>query len=639
MDYTQQGRPIAVQTPLGEDKLLLRSFTGHEEMSRLFRFHLDMLSLAPDIKPKDIVGKNITVKVILSDQSTERYFNGFVSRFVQLPAEGTLYRYQAEMVPWLWFLTCATDCRIFQEKSIPEIVEQVFKDFGFSDFEVSLRGTHNKWEYCVQYRETAFNFVSRLMEQEGIFYHFRHEKDKHMLVLADHKSIHKLCPYQSSFRMEPSEGRGFSATEDSINYWERRYGFRPGKWAMTDYNFKTPSTSLLSEVESVIALDGMQKFQIFDFPGEYHTRGDGDQLVKLRMEEEEVGYDVVHGAGGGRTFSPGCKFTLKHHDQKDQQGDYVLTSVTHSGDVGGYFGGALESEASYRNTFTCIPASVQYRPARVTPKPLVQGTQTAVVTGPPGEEIYPDKYGRVKVQFHWDRYGKKDEKTSCWIRISTPWAGKNWGGIAIPRIGQEVVVDFIEGDPDCPLITGRVYNAEQMPPYDLPGSKVVMGYKSRSTPGGVGYNEMICDDTKGKERINIHAQYDMSTTVEHDETLTVHNNRTTTVDVDHSETVGNNQTVDIGVNQTESVGSNRSISIGANDSLDVGANRDTTIGANHTVSVMGKEDITVAGSQTITVSGPISITSMASISLTVGGSNITIAPAVITLTSPMIKLN
>jgi type VI secretion system secreted protein VgrG len=332
--------------------------------------------------------------------------------------------------------------------------------------------------------------------------------------------------------------------EDTVFSWRVDQEIRPGKYALTDYNFKTPSNSLLVEVSSKIKQGGNDKFEVFDFPGEYDTRDEGEAYVGARMEEEELPHATATGESNCRSFVPGFRFDLSESDRDDQNGTYVLTSVTHTAFEAGSF--SETGETSYNNFFSCIRVAVPFRPPRTTPRPLVQGSQTAVVVGPKGDEIFTDKFGRVKVRFHWDRDTKRPpEEKSCWIRVSHPWAGKGWGSVSIPRIGQEVIVDFLEGDPDQPIITGRVYNAEQMPPYGLPAGGVVSGLKSNSTKGGGGYNEMSMDDTKGKEKITIHAQYDMGTTVEHDDSQTVHNNRTIAVDGTHTETIKKDTTITV----------------------------------------------------------------------------------------------
>jgi type VI secretion system secreted protein VgrG len=661
---TQEERILGIETPLGPNALILRSFTGTESVSRPFHFELDLVSENGNLSHSEIIGRQVSFRVRRFDD-TSRFFHGYVTRFVQMPGELRLARYQASVDPWLWFLTRTSDCKIFQNKTIPEIVQQVFRDFGFRNYEIQTVRDYPRWEYCVQYRETAFNFISRLLEQEGIFYFFRHEERRHVLVIGDDPSAHKpwakpaTAPYQQVF------GPGMVMDENVILSWQVQHDLRPGKYAVTDYNFEAPSNSLLATVETNTPEVGNTAYEIFDFPAQVSTFSESERVAKLRMEEEETPHTVAYEESSCRDFSAGFRFDLVEHPRKDQNGRYLITSVTHSAHTGAIF---PETDATlqpprYSNAFTCIPFEVPFRPPRVTPKPVVQGAQTAVVVGPDGEEIHTDKYGRVKVQFFWDRYGKKNEESSCWIRVSHPWAGKGWGAVAIPRIGQEVVIGFLEGDPDQPLIVGRVYNAEQMPPYGLPGGGVISGVKSNSTKGGGGYNELSFDDTKGTEKITIHGQYDMNTVVEHDQTSTIHNNRTDTIDVDDSETVGNNQTLSVGVNQNITIGSNQSTgigsnqttNIGANKTLTVGANREATIGSNDTLnvgassttsvalnaskSVGSNQELTVGANYVVTAGAKISLTAGASISLTVGASNITISPTGVYISAPLVKLN
>jgi type VI secretion system secreted protein VgrG len=595
MAYTQTNRRIAITTPLGKDTLLLRGFTGVEAISQLFHFDLDLLSENDSINFHDIVGKNVTLR-IFDAEGEERYWNGFISRFSQGPQSRKLTSYRAQMTPWLWFLTRTSDCRIFQNKKAPDIIQKIFNDLGFQDFELRLYGSYAARDYCVQYRETDFNFVSRLMEEEGIYYYFQHKDGKHTLVLADDPAALDSCPGQPTARYD---FRGGSIVyEDVVTEWKHEEEFRPGAWAQTDYNFETPSTSL------AVTVNGKNHYEIYEFPGEYPVRPEGDKLARIRLQEQTVPGVVIQGGSGCRHFSSGFKFTLKDHYRSDQNQSYLLTAVRHMATQGGDYeaGSGDDGEFSYRNSFECIPFSTPFRPPRVTPEPFVQGCQTAVVVGPKGEEIYTDKHGRVKVQFHWDREGKKDENSSCWIRVSHPWAGQGWGMIAIPRIGQEVIVDFLEGDPDRPVIVGRVYNAERMPPFGMPAGAVVSGIKSNSTKGGGGYNEISLNDTKGTELINIHAQYDQQKKVEHDERVNVGNNRTESVGVDESITIGNNRTEKVGVNETITIGSNRTEKVGANETIGIGANRTETVGANETISIGGNRTETVSKNETITVS-------------------------------------
>ena len=610
MPHTQENRLIGLETPLGKDILLLRGFSGQEGISRLSNFDLDLLSHDPDIKFEDIIGKRVTLRVTLGSEK-KRYFNGFISRFMQTGSDRGLANYRATMVPWTWFLTRTSDCRIFQKKTIPDIIRQIFKDLGFTDYKLQLQGTFEPRDYCVQYRETDFNFVSRLMEQYGLLYFFEHEKDKHTLVIANDPTAHQPCPEQKDAKWDP-QGSGALA-EDVITSFQWEQILRPGKYAVTDYNFETPSTSLDAEMKSTIEVGGNSKLEIYDYPGEYAKKNQGDAIAKLRMEEEEAQYFVVTGTSSCRAFTSGYRFDLKDYVRKDMNQAYLLTSLHHVATVGGTYTTTTvgKDESAYTNSFTCIPHKVPFRPPQVTPKPIIQGVQTAVVVGKAGEEIWTDNYGRVKVQFHWDREGKYDENSSCWTRVSQNWAGKQWGAMFLPRIGQEVIVEFIEGDPDRPIITGRVYNAEQMPPYLLPGEQTKSTIKSNSSKGGAGSNELRFEDKKGGEEIYLHGQKDWNIVIEndksqsvgHDESLSVGNNRTKTVKVDQSEDVGSNKKIHVGATHTETIDSDKTM----------------TIGGNHTETISGNETITVktASAHTIILARALSVG--AGYQVTVGG--------------------
>ena len=577
MPYTQQNRLISLETPLGEDVLLLQSFTGSEGISRLFRFQLDLLSEKNSIAFDSIIGQKVTLRVNLFDGS-DRYFNGYVSRFAQSGSDARFTHYQMEVVPWLWFLTRNADCRIFQNKTIPQIIQQVFQDRGFTDFNLSLTGSYEQREYCVQYRETDFNFVCRLMEQYGIFYFFKHSQGQHTLVLADNSSAYNPCPNQSiaHYSMAPNE----LDSEDVITGWHIEQELRTGKYSLTDYNFETPSTSLLSSEPTVVEVGGNSKYEFYDYPGDHLTQSQGSGVAKLRMQEEEASHLIISGSSQCRAFTTGFKFDLEDHYRDDMNGSYVLTEVQHVASTGGTYN--LDDSAAaehYSNHFTCIKADIPFRPPRITPKPFVQGPQTALVVGAKGEEIYVDQYGRIKVQFYWDRLGKKNENSSCWIRVSQPWAGGSWGGVWIPRMGQEVIVSFLEGDPDRPIVTGRVYNAEQMPPYSLPDHKTVSTFMSRSTKGGgsANFNEIRFEDKKGQEQIFINAERDKDERVE----------------VDSREFIGSNRHLAVGANQTEKIGANKHLQIAANHVETIGADMSLTVGANLFESIAKDQHLTI----------------------------------------------
>src|SRR5260370_26699281 len=513
---------LAIDTPLdgAKKKFFLRSFSGIEEISRPFEYQLDLLSPDASVKFDDIIGKNVTVTINAADGTPARIFNGFISRFTQLAGDKQGAHYLALMVPWLWFLTRTADCLILPDMNVPGIVRDVIQRHGFGTFlDVQLDSSKfRKWDYSVQYRETAAHFIMRLMEQEGIFFFFTHDKGIHKMVMADTPSAHKACPNQSKFRFAPVIGSGNLAAEDTVLSWQFAQEMRTGKYSLSDFNFETPSTSLLVSAASKINQGGNTRFETYDYPGEYDTRDEGEFYVHRRIEEEEAPHTIVNGVSRGRTFIAGFRITLTYSDRQEQDGTYLLTSVTHSAFEGAGISDPGGSGSSYTNNFTCIPIAVQFRPVRSTPRPLMQGSQTAIVVGPKGEEIFTDKFGRVKVQFHWDREGQHEENPTCFIRFSQPWAGTNWGAIFLPRIGQDVIVDFLEGDPDQPIITGRVYNADNMPPCKLPDHQTRSGIITRSTPNGSSstFNSIIFEDKKGSELLRVHAELNKTETVEAD---------------------------------------------------------------------------------------------------------------------------
>ncbi len=545
-------------TGLFGEEAILTSLTGREELSRPFDFVLTIASPLENIKPEDVIGQPIAVRINREDDEP-RYVHGYINSFaagnmVDSNSELTVFRmYRVRIVPWLWFMSRAARCFVYlpekAEKTLQNVLDEIVKrvkSYGHINPDLDASGAKvlasRSLEHCVQYRETDFNFLSRTLEKYGIYYYFKFESNKHTMVLSD----------QLDYPNAPEAEVKYSLTndtkeEDRITSWEHAYEFVTGKWEQTDYDFINPSTDLkvTATKHGAISLPNNSDYEYYDYPGEYVKRNDGESEAVARLEAEEARFNTVNGTSECKTFSPGYCFKLiEHLNCKSEKGkEYLITSVSHSASQPGPFT-AQSDEAVYSNAFTCMPKDSQFRPDRVTPQPLLSSVQTAVVVGPPGEEIYTDEYGRVKVQFHWDREGKRDENTSCWVRVTQVHAGKGFGGIDIPRIGEEVVVSFLEGDPDRPLITGRVYHKESMPPFGLPGSKTVSGIKTK-TYKGKGYNELSMDDSPGKEKINIHAQYDMATTVEHDDTQTVHNNRTIQVDGTHTETIIKDTTITV----------------------------------------------------------------------------------------------
>lgn len=533
MGIDESNRLVQISTPLGQNVLLVERFTGSEYVSGLFHFVLRLVSETGDIDFSKVVGKPITLSIAQSG-GTLRYWNGIVSRLSQVAADDKLFRYQMELVPWFWLLQYTEDCRIFQQQSVPDIIEAVFKDRGFNDFKNALSSNYTPRDYCVQYRESDFSFVNRLMQEEGIFYYFEHENGTHTLVFADAVSATSPCPGKASLSYRPMAG---TTEGDDITSWVNSLTIVPGKVSLQDYNFEQPTSSLLASSASVATQAKESGLDLYDYhPGRYTTTSVGEQYAKIVMEHYESEQMRVEGEGTCRTLTAGYSFTLTQHFRDDCNGDYLVLAVHHAATNNLPWS---NQKANYSNQFLCQSKSIAYRPARSHAKPVINGVQTAVVVGPSGEEIYTDKYGRVKVQFPWDRLGENNDKSSCWIRVSQGWAGVTWGAIHIPRIGQEVLVEFLEGDPDQPIITGRVYNAQKMPPYDLPTNNTQSGLKTRSSPNGTAdnFNELRFEDKKGSEDIVFQAEKDFhrivknddNLQVNHDRTLTIKNNQTTTV--------------------------------------------------------------------------------------------------------------
>ena len=598
-----------------EGDLVVQSMTGEEEMGRLFSYQLQLLSMNPELHFEKVVGQQVTVTLSLADG--ERHFNGFITEFTFLGQTAVYTRYHAVVRPWLWFLTRTSDCRIFQNQKVPDIIKAVFKDNGMSEIEDTLGAPYRKWEYCVQYRESDFNFVSRLMEQEGIYYYFKHAMGNHTLVLADNMDKHKPFPQYEKIPFVPSSGEMNIERNDHLDRWAATQSIIPIKYAMRDYNFKKPKvlvkglqiSEFKSEKKHAYAL---RDPEIFDYPGEYVELDEGKEYVKLRMQELACQHERVETSGPCRGLAPGHKFKLEDFPRKEQNKEYVVVSVSHQINDTGYVSGGVAQDL-YTCNAVVLDKKIPFRSARSTPKPIVQGPQTAKVVGPKKEEIHTDEWGRVKVQFHWDRYGEENENSSCWIRVSQAWAGDGWGGVHIPRINQEVIVSFMEGDPDRPIITGRVYNADRMVHKDLPlpTNKTQSYVRSRSTKGGGpdNFNEIRMEDKKGSEKLYFQAEKDeeilvknnKTENVNNDETVTIGHNRTETVKLNETLTVMNNRTRKVANTESVTVSKFRTHNVGINENINVGVAQEIVVGGLQAIEVGASQNVDVGVSQTINV--------------------------------------
>jgi len=640
MKFTQDNRFMRVDSALGKDVFFLRRLRATEAFSQLFTIELDLLSYDGHIRAEDVIGNHIAT-FIGTNGPQPRPLNGFVKSFAYTGLEKRgLYGYKAELVPWLWFLDKRTNCRVFQNQNIQKILESIFTELGFNDFKFSLIDTHQPFEYCVQYQESDFHFISRLLEQEGLFYFFEHKADKHILHVADNAAVFTFLDEKTIEHSSDSRAKHF------LDIWQHRFQYCSGAFAQTDYNFENANLSLLTETPTSIKLSNNSALERFEFPGNYGENQRGQTLTRIRMQQEEAGYQVVSAGGNFHQIEVGKKFKLRSDEAvADDKKSFVISEIRHEAFEGSYVDDDKKEEggpeSSYRNNFVCLPEEVTYRPPLKTSKPRIDGVQTALVVGKPGDEIFTDKYGRIKLQFYWDRYGQKNETSSCWVRVATAWAGPKWGTLNIPRVGQEVVVTFVNGDPDQPLVIGSVYNSKNMPPVTLPEGKHYSGMRSRSAKGGAeSFSEFSVDDSEGGEQIKVHAKKDYNATVGNNLTSSVTADASYNVDGNSSSTVkGNNTSSVIGnssssiqgnhdwsvqgnrsgsvtgnltekitgntdktisSNETRNVTSNQTVTVGANQEAHVTSNRTVTVGGNQQTTVTGTHTVNVTGAQTVT---------------------------------------
>jgi type VI secretion system secreted protein VgrG len=650
MALSQTNRLLQVTTPLGEQPLVVTGFRGTETISRLFSFNLNLIAENSTTVDFDrLIGNPITLAITTPGNggSTEwRYVNGICAAFSQGDRNQEFSSYFAEVVPKIWLLTHVAQSRVFQQLSVPDILKQVFQGY---DCDYQLRGQYDPREYCVQYRETDFSFASRLMEDEGIYYFFVHSDGAHKMIIADTPQSHTDVPGLPQARYQMIEGG--PRTGDHVWQWTKTQTIRASKYTLWDHHFQQPTQNLeakqniLPSVQVGAVTHNLKDavnspLEIYDFPGGYAERHDGispsggeqpqrlqqlfednQRTVKLRMEAEAVRSLEIQGISTCANFVAGHKFSLERHF--DAQGEYVLVSVVHEGSLGRpYRSGQGDAGLTYTNNFSCIPIQLPYRPQRETPVPFIAGVQNALVVGPAGKEIFIDKYGRVKVQFYWDRLGQKNENSSCWLRVGQSFAGKRWGASFWPRLGQEVLVAFVEGDPDQPVIVGSVYNAEQMPAYEGDGldpkhqnDPNVSGVKTNSTLGGSGFNEIRFDDTKGNEELFFHAERDLDITTKNDSLAATYGNRHQIIGTNQDgqksgsqfEEVYQDKNLTVNRNQIEQVGDSMQLLIGGIDSgqghqdVVIKGTRKQSVGQDDNLQITGDRKEKVDGSQSLTV--------------------------------------
>jgi type VI secretion system secreted protein VgrG len=616
-------REVIVTTKL-KDELTFRHMSGREGVSELFDYRVELLSENDGIKLEEILGTTLMLTMALPN-GAERYFHGHVAQFVYAGTEGSFARYHARVRPWLWFLSTTTDCRVFQELSVPEIIEQIFAKYPVASYTFDLNDNHPLRDYCVQYNESDLNFVQRLCEDEGILFYFDHRDGEHRMILADNKAYLQRKGYEEvPFYPRDDKAR---RERDHLYDWHSALDVRPGRFSQTSFDFERPRADLATRRSAPLP-HSQSDGEVYCYPANYTEIDHGNQLALIRLEETQAAHKRMRGAGTVAGLGSGQVFSLTNYPRKDQNERYLVLSVEHEIWADAYRSASSGGEEEpYLCTIEVQPSTISFRPPLVTPKPVMSGPESATVTGPPDEEIWTDEYGRVKVQFPWDRLGNNDENSSCWIRVSQLWAGSGFGGIHIPRVGQEVLVEFLQGDIDRPIITGRVYNGGNTPPYELPANATQSGIKSDSSKGGGGSNELQFEDKKGEERVFLHAQKDLATVVENDESHTVGNDRTTTIDHDDQLTVKNDRTADV---------------VEGNDALTVHkGDRSVTVSTGQaTLTVASKNrEVSVPKATYKVDAKTVEITGAVEIKLGVGANSIKIDQSGVTIFGTLVKIN
>lgn len=592
----QQNRVAQLFTPLGPDVLVLSNVHVTEGLSEIFEISVEAAAEDENLDFDALIGRNCAVKV-LSYGGLVRWFNGVAAEGRFTGIEDGLHTYSLVLRPWFWLLDHTVDCRFFQEKAVSDIIKEVFDEAGFTDYELKLSASYPKMEYCVQYRETHMTFVSRLMEEHGIYYFFKHSQDKHVMILTDGPGGHQPIEGGASRDFIPLTG-AYRRDSEHIHTWTMERRFRNGASALNDYDFKKPGASLLANSQSPGGY-AHSSLEIYDYPGRYIERSAGDTFARVRLQARQGEDQRRLGHGEAPSIYPGGKMSLKGHTRKSENIEYLVVRASHSVSAGGYRSNTgSDPDTRYVGSYVFQPSSRPFRAPILTSKPLIHGIQTAKVVGEEGEEITVDEHGRIKVQFHWDR----KKKQSCWIRVAEMWSGKQWGSAFHPRHGQEVVVEFLEGDPDRPLVVGTVYNGDNRVPWALPAEKTKAGWKTDSSKGGGGFNEFRFEDKKSSEQVWLRAEKDLDSLVQNKE--------------------------------TRKIGTNFDTPQGKSSRLTELVNGDDE----HIVKV-GDHKITVGHDQKIDVENEITITAGKKITIKCGGSTIVMDPTSITIKSTNIKID
>jgi type VI secretion system secreted protein VgrG len=643
MQPTQSNRAATLTTPLAEDALVFRSLNGFERLSTPFEYRITALAPGGDVDLDGLLGEVCTLSTQTSP-SERRYFHGRCAQIGFLGNEDGGLVYELTIRPDFWFLSRNRNCRIFQNLSATDIVSQLLQERGITRFTLKLEnGFPPQRRYCVQYMESDFAFISRLLEHEGLHYFFRHDQSGHEMIIADSNAAHDQIPGHDDIPYYPPNNVT-DRERSHVDEWSAQHSVAaPASTKATDFFHEHPQPMKSTKQTDSAYTGDNADMQIH--PAGYEDTSYGDKLAQFRLDAERALRAYATSSGNAIGLQPGCTFTLRNHPHTSQNRTHLVVESRIHLEADYYTsGGGLGAGQPERIDLVTIPSDRVFRPLLTTPRPRIPGTQTALVVGKSSEEIDTQDLGAVKVSFHWDTYSRKNETSSCWVRVGQTWAGSSWGSLFTPRIGMEVLVEFIDGDPDRPIIVGCVYNGENAPPYGLPGAKTRSTIKSNSSKGGGGFNELRFEDKKGSEEIYIHAQKDqnveilnnLSTTIGNTETRSVGTSRTTTIGTNESKTVGANESktvgasesLTVGATQSETIGASRTATIALSDSLTVGVSRTTTIGAADSTTIGGVNSVSVGAAMSLNVGGALAITAGGVISITAGGAITITAPAV-----------
>ncbi len=585
-----------------------------EGLSRPFEIETRLLCEREELSLDSLLGSNVAISLELGDK--QRWFHGMVSRFCQEEPDSEGLHYSATLVPWTWFLDQNADYRAFQDCSVPEIVKEVFGEWDISSYRSDLTRNYPPRSYCVQYAESDFGFLARLLAEEGIGFYFEHERNEHRLVLFDSPAT--APAFAENPRIRYAAARGPEAKPAELSGLSVQRVVRPGRYATTDYNFESPSDDMRSKATAAETPGGAERIEVFEYPGCFGRQEEGERYSRMRIQSEEMESVLIEAQADEPRFVPGSTFDLVDHYRDDFNRRYLLLKVCHSVNQ-------QDRDWIYDGSVSFVPSDLSFRPRRI-PKPRAHGVQTAVIVGRRGEEIHVDKYGRVKLQFHWDRRGKRDEHSSCWVRVGQTWAGKGWGAVQLPRVGEEVIVDFEAADPDRPLVIGRLYNAERMPPYELPSHATRATLKSRSSKGGTSkhYNELRFEDAKDREQILLHAERDLDERVGHDARLTVDHDQHLIVRNDRRELCEGSQHGRVQGDWRQRVG--------GSVSFRVDADRAETVGGVYALEA--NREIYLNGGMNVVIEAGMQLT------LKCGANFITLGPSGVAINgSPLLMLN